>query len=617
MRLKLSLRKILSVIATSALLLNAVAPYSIAIAQSITPSPTPTATDQPTATPADTTTPAPTDTPVDTVTPTPDVTATPTDSASVTPTPTETPTITPVETSTPVPIVTSSPTAESSATPASTPLVTTDKADYYPGETATITGQFFQALQNLVVKIFGGSTSDGTYTESYFNILTDSFGGFSFGYLLDSISRPLYTAQVYDATGTQLAQTTFTDPPAPKPSVKLEQCQNGGTSDAGPLPCSGSNWVTGNVNGTKAHWAEGDFLPYRATVSDLFAGDNTVTFSFDTAKSSELKHAIDYVSSYDLTETLGAATATHANAIDPCGDVFPCTPSTPVSSVAIVNPSGLSTAYPPSCAGSTWVGIPTAGSIKGWSSIAGHLTSISVAYLDVPDGVADGTDCPAKFKITFHVTNDHDTVVFAWGGHVAANLNPGSGGYWGAGNSVPTGSPYHMHAGFDQESPIGTFFSVGSQDRSLASSAIVQKATLTLLKTVVNDNGGTAVDTAWTLAASGPTSISGVEGNAAVTNAPVDAGTYALSESGGPSNYTASLYRCAVNGGAPVVSNSLTLTPSDVATCTITNDDNAPQLHLRKTVTNDNGGNRIKYSLDFDSNRYSSEPDKSFRIHTG
>ena len=65
-----------------------------------------------------------------------------------------------------------------------------------------------------------------------------------------------------------------------------------------------------------------------------------------------------------------------------------------------------------------------------------------------------------------------------------------------------------------------------------------QQARLTLIKTVTNNNGGTAVPSAWTLAAAGPTPISGITGATAVTNAPVNAGTYALSESGGPTGYT-------------------------------------------------------------------------------
>ena len=57
-------------------------------------------------------------------------------------------------------------------------------------------------------------------------------------------------------------------------------------------------------------------------------------------------------------------------------------------------------------------------------------------------------------------------------------------------------------------------------------------ATLTLVKQVVNDDGGTALVTDWTLSAAGPTPISGVTGTAAVTLVPVNVGNYDLSESG-------------------------------------------------------------------------------------
>ena len=57
---------------------------------------------------------------------------------------------------------------------------------------------------------------------------------------------------------------------------------------------------------------------------------------------------------------------------------------------------------------------------------------------------------------------------------------------------------------------------------------------MTLIKQVVNDNGGTAEETDWTLSADGPTPISGSTGDPAITNAPVQVGTYDLSESGPP-----------------------------------------------------------------------------------
>ncbi|MFD1299700.1 hypothetical protein ACFQ4Q_24030, partial [Lysobacter gummosus] len=114
---------------------------------------------------------------------------------------------------------------------------------------------------------------------------------------------------------------------------------------------------------------------------------------------------------------------------------------------------------------------------------------------------------------------------------------------------------------------------------------------LTLVKTVTNDNGGTAVATAWTLTATaGTTTITGATGTANVTNASVPAGTYTLSESGGPTGYTAGTYSCVINSGAAIVSNTVTLAAGDNATCTINNNDQAASLTLVKNITNDNGG---------------------------
>jgi hypothetical protein len=115
-------------------------------------------------------------------------------------------------------------------------------------------------------------------------------------------------------------------------------------------------------------------------------------------------------------------------------------------------------------------------------------------------------------------------------------------------------------------------------------------AHLTLVKNVVNDDFGSSSTSAWTLSASGPTPISGVTGNAAVTNAAVNAGAYVLAESAGPSGYIASQYSCVKNGGQAALGNSITLADGDTATCTITNDDAEPgTLIVRKTLLNDSG----------------------------
>jgi len=109
---------------------------------------------------------------------------------------------------------------------------------------------------------------------------------------------------------------------------------------------------------------------------------------------------------------------------------------------------------------------------------------------------------------------------------------------------------------------------------------------LTLVKVVTNDNGGTAVTTDWTLSASGPTPLSGAGG--ATSGASFDQGTYDLSESGGPSGYTASDWVC-TGTGTQDDADTVSLDLGESATCTITNNDNAPSLTLVKVVVNDNG----------------------------
>jgi hypothetical protein len=127
---------------------------------------------------------------------------------------------------------------------------------------------------------------------------------------------------------------------------------------------------------------------------------------------------------------------------------------------------------------------------------------------------------------------------------------------------------------------------IGQRDNQMASNPI---ASLRLEKIVDNTAGGSALPTAWTLTASGPTNISAA-GDTGVRL--VRAGNYTLSESAGPAGYSASNWSCSFNGGpwSEVPSAAITLEIGDAAYCTITNTAIAPRLKLVKTVTNDNGG---------------------------
>ena len=115
---------------------------------------------------------------------------------------------------------------------------------------------------------------------------------------------------------------------------------------------------------------------------------------------------------------------------------------------------------------------------------------------------------------------------------------------------------------------------------------MAKPARLTLVKNV---SGGQASASDWTLTATGPTTISGKTGDAAITNASVDAGTYALSESTGPANYVAGTWRC---GDAAMDGASISLEADESATCTITNTYNPPEpetgsLKITKKLTGD------------------------------
>jgi hypothetical protein len=92
-----------------------------------------------------------------------------------------------------------------------------------------------------------------------------------------------------------------------------------------------------------------------------------------------------------------------------------------------------------------------------------------------------------------------------------------------------------------------------------------QLAHLKLVKAVENNGGGSALPTAWTLSASGPTPISGAGG----VESDVSPGLYTLSESL-VQGYTPGGWVCV--GGSQNV-NQITLGPGQSATCTITNDD--------------------------------------------
>ena len=116
----------------------------------------------------------------------------------------------------------------------------------------------------------------------------------------------------------------------------------------------------------------------------------------------------------------------------------------------------------------------------------------------------------------------------------------------------------------------------------------LRTGTLTVIKHVVNDNGGTKTASDFTMhVKSGTTDVTGspAAGSETGTSYTLNGGSYNVSENTPPTGYT----QTSITGDCDV-SGNVTVVAGQNKTCTITNDDNAPALHLRKVVVNDNGG---------------------------
>jgi hypothetical protein len=215
-------------------------------------------------------------------------------------------------------------------------------------------------------------------------------------------------------------------------TVKLEQGQNGGVDKN---PVSPIAWATGNSNSGNSHFFEGQSIPYRLTISKLRAGNHTVEIEWDTRAKD--KSAIDYITSFDRI----------------CEDVIPSSGNP--SFGAIPKPNGIpqpSTSFNKLSVDEKKIAI-----------YGGTLTDIQ--YVIQENNSA--TSAIARLTISFTASGSNgpnNTVVIAWGGHIASAQD------WGQGNSASSisGSPYHTRVA----SLNGK--SVGSQSRSVqAASEII------------------------------------------------------------------------------------------------------------------------------------------------
>jgi hypothetical protein len=225
------------------------------------------------------------------------------------------------------------------------------------------------------------------------------------------------------------------------------------------VPCTLTAWQNGNVNQNQAHYGEGDSVPYRMKFDQLtIGGSNTLTIAYDTTKNG--KHALDYLTDYDRTESVGN---------NPCSGVAGCSLASETTFPIPVDPRVTNGQNQVPGGGDDIVQIPGSFSLFG-----GTITAVS-GYTVTGTYAGDSTTF-----ITITFTSSVTNPVMAWGGHIGTRLD------WGLANSAIaiSGSPYHMRL-------IDLNGSGGNQDRSLSASAVFFPVSVTIVKVTNPDDAQT------------------------------------------------------------------------------------------------------------------------------
>src|SRR5215471_5631513 len=239
-------------------------------------------------------------------------------------------------------------------------------------------------------------------------------------------------------------------------NFSLEQCANrlGGTT--APInDCTGGAWTSGAVNQNSSLYREGDFVPMRTEINDLTAGTRyTLRLGYDATRAQGGQqlalHAFDYLGTYDASAFAGQQ-------IIPCQGIAVTgspTCNNPPSTIPV--PIDTATTFP---AG--------AGQIPGDFSMWGATLS-HAAYVTPATPIDVNTTGTVQRAIDVTFTAHGDTIVLAWGAHIASSLD------WGAGRTfIPAGSGNSFHMRLLQyQVEGGTPASPGNKSIQLSGSSI-------------------------------------------------------------------------------------------------------------------------------------------------
>lgn len=393
---------------------------------------------------------------------------------------------------------------------------------------------------------------------------------------------------------------TITNTRLPKLTVtKVVTNDNGGSKVVSDFPLFvDGNAVTSGVKNTSTIGAhvitETSATGYTGTFSGdcdatghvtLAAGDDkacTLTNDDNPAHLIVIKHVVKdnggTAVAGDFTMTINSVAATGGNSF--AGVESPGTNKTLTTvgsySVTESGPAGYADSYSADCTGSIALGETKTCTITN-DDVQPKLTVTKVVQNN-----HGGTKVVADFPLFVGATGVTSGAQNSFDAGTYTVSETGLAGYTGviSGDCAANGS-ITLHVG-DTKSCTITNSDVQPQ--------------LKVVKVVTNDNGGKAVISDFTLKVNDTTVTSG-DANS------FDAGSYVVSETGGPSGYTGTL------SGACDANGNVTLAVGEaLKTCTITNDDQPGTLIVKKVVINDDGGSATPSSFGFKVNGGSTIP---------
>ncbi len=217
-------------------------------------------------------------------------------------------------------------------------------------------------------------------------------------------------------------------------------------------PASTRTWTTGDLNEQNSLYREGDFVPFRATITGLASGtDYTLRIGYEAVEHG--LHAYDYLGSFDASRAPGQRILPCDGVAETAGPYACGTGTTPGPPSTLAVPTDTATHFP---SGRSQV----PGVFSAWG---GTLKSAAYPTTPPPTPIKVETQEPSNAEIDVTFTANGPTVVLAWGGHLASSLD------WGAENTFLSS---HSGASFHMRLLTINGESTGHEDRSLHGAAL-------------------------------------------------------------------------------------------------------------------------------------------------